>query len=72
MKRLFSEVGDKAPIDFVMYLGDDEPSENAFTYLNHLSKKAKRLEHDTPVFVKNCHLITATIGHKVTSAKNFL
>lgn len=66
---MMSHTGTKTPIDFLMYIGDENENEEAFEYLNQLTteqgKRSKFVANDASIY-------TVAIGMKATQANYFL
>ena len=61
--------GSKTPIDFLMYIGDENENEEAFQYLNSLNtEQAKKQKYVDP----NATIYSCAIGMKTTNANYFL
>jgi len=64
---MLSLKGSQTPIDFVMYIGDENENEEVFQYLNSLNqgKHNSNVDHEAIMY-------TCAIGMKMTQANYFI
>ena len=79
VKFLLETFSKKFPLDFVLFIGDDNGNEPVFTYLNNKKQQSSRLLTGVSfkffamnVNVQTASVYTCTVGRRATQAKYFL